>query len=338
MAKIYALKGGFVTLSRPLRITFSNALYHVMARGLDGRDIYTDGREYRHFEELLKEASETFSIDYYAYCLMPNHYHLFLCTGKANLPQFMQWLNASYSIWFNHRHDRRGHFFQGRYKAVVVEGDAYFSEVSRYIHLNPVRKRLVEHPEEWRWSSYRGYIDERHQVRWIKYEGILQNVHTDTKRARRYYRDFIESAIGQELKRPWDDAVYDLVLGSKEYAEKIIQSAGKAIQTSDVDLPSLKQVRRRFTIEDVVKAVAKAANVQPSDIIETRWQRDSTDARRTAIYLCRKYTMRSLREIGETFGLRSSGVNYVLKQMNTEIPLLKQAIHLLEQQGDEAAR
>jgi len=106
-------------------------------------------------------------------------------------------------------------------------------------------------------------------------------------------------------------------------------------RTPDADLTSIKQMRHRFAIDDVVKAMVNVANVQPHHISDTRWQQHDTDARRAALYLCRRYTMNSMREISETFDITSSGVHYVLKHMNTRISLIKQAVRLLEQQSDD---
>jgi putative transposase len=126
-------------MARALRIERAGGRYHVTARGNERKDIFRDDADHFHFLELLGELAERFGLRVHAYVLMDNHYHLLAETPEANLSRAMQWLNASYCIWFNQRHRRQGHLLQGRYGAFVVEDDAGWREVARYIHLNPVR-------------------------------------------------------------------------------------------------------------------------------------------------------------------------------------------------------
>ena len=126
-------------MARTVRIQRSGAWYHVTARGNEGRPIYRDQRDRRHFCELLAELVQSYRWRVHAYVLIDNHYHLMVETAEANLSRGMQWLNVSYSVWFNRRHQRAGHLFQGRYKAIVVDRLGWGLEVSRYVHLNPVR-------------------------------------------------------------------------------------------------------------------------------------------------------------------------------------------------------
>src|SRR5437667_6778181 len=130
-------------MARPLRIERPGGRYHVTARGNEQRAIYRDEKDRFHFLELLAESRERFGAKIHSYVLMDNHFHLLLETPEANLSRTMQWLGVSYSVWFNLRHKRAGHLFQGRFKAVVVEDDAGWQEVARYVHLNPVRIAAV---------------------------------------------------------------------------------------------------------------------------------------------------------------------------------------------------
>ena len=124
-------------MARPLRINRVNGRYHVTARGNERKAIYRDDRDRSHFLELLSEMVERYGVQLHAYVLMDNHYHLLLQTPEANLSRAVQWLNVSYGVWFNRRHHRAGHLFQGRFKALVVEDDSGWQEVARYVHLNP---------------------------------------------------------------------------------------------------------------------------------------------------------------------------------------------------------
>ena len=172
-------------MARPLRIEVSGGLYHLTARGNERKAIYRDARDREHFLELLAELPTRFGTLLHAYVLMDNHYHLVIETPEPNLSRVGQWLNVSYGMWFNCRHDRSGHLFQGRFKAALIEADAGLMEVVRYVHLNPARigrlglskqdrarqrtaaaiardERLVEERlkvlREHAWSSYPAYM------------------------------------------------------------------------------------------------------------------------------------------------------------------------------------
>jgi putative transposase len=126
-------------MARPLRVHRPEAWYHVTARGTERKDIFREERDRRHWLELIPELAERFRIPIFAYVMMDNHYHLLVGAPELNLSQAMQWFQTSYSMWFNRKHGRVGPLFQGRFHAVVVEPDAFAHELSRYIHLNPVR-------------------------------------------------------------------------------------------------------------------------------------------------------------------------------------------------------
>ena len=145
-------------MGRPLRIEYPGAVYHVTSRGNERREIFLDNDDRLTFLEILKDYHDRFDILIHAYVLMDNHYHLVLETPKGNLLKVMHGINSRYTGYFNRKYSRAGHLFQGRYKALLVEKNSYLVELSRYIHLNPVRAKVIEKPERYRWSSYRGYV------------------------------------------------------------------------------------------------------------------------------------------------------------------------------------
>ena len=142
-------------MSRPLRIEFAGALYHITARGNERRAIYRGEEDNTRFLDILSTCCDRFHWLCHAYCLMGNHYHLLLETQLPNLSTGMRHLNGEYSRQFNAAHRRVGHLFQGRFKSILVEKEAYLLELARYIVLNPVRAEMVRNPQEWPWSSYR---------------------------------------------------------------------------------------------------------------------------------------------------------------------------------------
>lgn len=156
-----------------LRMQFPGAFYHVTSRGNEQRNVFSDNQDRERFLSYLESAVERYGAVVHVWCLMENHYHLFLETPRGNLSQIMRHLNGAYTTSFNVRHQRSGHLFQGRYKAIVVEADSYALELSRYIHLNPVRAKLTEKPEDYSWSSYRGYIGREATPPWLTTARIL---------------------------------------------------------------------------------------------------------------------------------------------------------------------
>ena len=144
-------------MSRPLRLEFPGALYHLTARGDRREPIFEDDDDRVQLLNVLARGLERFDANCYAYCLMSNHYHFVVQTRRGNLSRLMRHVNGVYTQAYNQRHDESGHLFQGRFKAVVVDRDAYFLEVCRYVDLNPVRAKMVRRPQDWQWSSYRAH-------------------------------------------------------------------------------------------------------------------------------------------------------------------------------------
>ena len=144
-------------MGRAWRIEFEGAFYHVLSRGNEKRDIFFDDDDRRQFLDTVGEMSGRFIVDIFAYVLMDNHYHLLLRTMRANLSKAMQWFGTTYTRRFNNRHSRSGHLFQGRYKSLIIENDAYLTQLSCYIHRNPLRAGIVKRLADYRWNSYKVY-------------------------------------------------------------------------------------------------------------------------------------------------------------------------------------
>jgi putative transposase len=144
-------------MARPLRLEFEGALYHVTSRGDRREPIFEDDTDRRRLLEIVEQGMERFDAVVFAYCLMDNHYHFVLHTHQPNLSRLMRHINGVYTQAYNRRHRKVGHLFQGRFKAVLVDKDAYLLEVCRYVDLNPVRAGMVRRPQDWTWSSYRAH-------------------------------------------------------------------------------------------------------------------------------------------------------------------------------------
>ena len=219
-------------MARPLRVEFADAVYHVMSRGIEGRRICADDLDRELWLEILGRAAERFGWRVLAFCLLDNHFHLFLRTPAAGLAAGMRQLNGDYAGYFNRHHRRRGPLMQGRYRAVLVEDESHWLELSRYVHLNPVRAGLCRRPEDWKWSSYRGYHRPALRQEWLDSASVLAEFGREGAKARRAYREYVADGLGRELDNPVSRAVHGLVLGSDEFVKKVLRLRGAGRERS----------------------------------------------------------------------------------------------------------
>ncbi len=204
-------------MARPLRIEFAGALYHVISRGNERKPIVRDDVDREKRLDWLRRTVETYGWRLHAFVLMTNHEHLFVETPEPNLSAGMQYLGGSYTSYFNRRHRRNGHLFQGRFKGHLIEEEGYFLEVSRCLHLNPVRAKMVQGPEDYRWSSYPGYVRARRALEWVCYDRVLGALGVENVAARRAYGRFMRAGAEESPPQPFADPVGGLVLGSERF-------------------------------------------------------------------------------------------------------------------------
>ncbi|MBU4337805.1 MAG: transposase [Actinobacteria bacterium] len=206
-------------MARPLRLEFSGAVYHVTARGNARQDIFADDADRQKFLSVLTATINRYNWQCHAYCLMGNHYHLLLETPDPNLSLGMRMLNGIYTQFFNRRHNRVGHVFQGRYKAVLVEKDTHLLELCRYIVLNPVAAGMVKQPEQWPWSSYRSTVAEGERPEFLVTDWVLGQFAGRREQARAAYRKFV--AAGHKAQSPWQRLQGQVFFGSETFVEKM---------------------------------------------------------------------------------------------------------------------
>ncbi len=212
---------GECIMARPLRILYAGAFYHVTARGNEKKTIFKHDADYERFLSYMEAVVERYGAVIHAYCLMDNHYHVVIQTPRANLSEVMQYLNGSYTTYINTKRQRVGHLLQGRYKAILIDADAYAMEVSRYVHMNPVRAGMVSKPAEYPWSSYQYYIGKKKVPTWLTMNIILDYFDERTSEGQRKYREFIEEKIGQGYDNPLKGAVGSSILGAEEFIRRI---------------------------------------------------------------------------------------------------------------------
>jgi putative transposase len=209
-------------MARPLRLSFENACYHITSRGNRREDIFHTDKDKSVFLEKLSETFKRYSIVCYAYCLMDNHYHLFVITPGANISQAMHYLNTSYTNWFKAEHGIIGSVLQGRYESILLQEDSYGVVLSAYIHLNPLRAGMVEDLREYKWSSYLNHVkDNRRTVDSLNTEFILAQFSGNTKEARRLYKKYVIEH--KNIKALLNYSFKGIVLGSREHVGDILE-------------------------------------------------------------------------------------------------------------------
>jgi REP element-mobilizing transposase RayT len=243
-------------MARPLRLHFSGGFYHVTARGNDRQAIFADDDDCACFLVVLASTVARYHVRCHAYCLMGNHYHLLLETPEANLSTAMRQLNGVYTQRFNRRHERGGHLLQGRFGAQLVDGEAYFLEVCRYIVLNPVRAGLVAHPRHWRWSSFSATSGETRPPGFLTVEMALtlRGLEAGDEAFARYVA-FIEAGIGAVGVPP--DGPRPPRAGEGSLAAKLAR-AQRLIQSPD-EIPRAQRFAGRPTLDDLFAGVASKA-------------------------------------------------------------------------------
>ena len=221
-------------MSRPLRLEFPDALYHVTARGDRRESIFEDDADRRAFLLTLAQVVKRFNWLCYAYCLMDNHYHLLIQTPDGNLSKGMRQLNGVFTQLSNRRHQRVGHLFQGRFKAILVDADAYLLELARYIVLNPVRAGMKKKPENWPWSSYRASQGLAAAKEFLAVDGLLAQFAQRRGTAQARYAQFVSD--GMHAPSPWAEVKGQVFLGSDVFVEKMQKRMAKH-QRGEVHIP-----------------------------------------------------------------------------------------------------
>lgn len=270
-------------MSRPLRIEYPGAFYHVVQRGLEKRFILKRDRDKERLIKYVKEGYKRFKIIVHAYCIMDNHYHLLIETMKANLSKVMHYLNTSYARFYNVKYSRVGPLFQGRYNSKLVDSDEYLHCLSKYIHNNPVRAKMAKVPEEYRWSSCSAYLGMIGKPEWLEPSMVMNHFGRKKSEQIKGYREFLE--MEEKVDRIKEGTYRDLIIGSKQFVEDIVN---KYIdKKEDEEVPQIRQV----------KSIQEITFNEISDII-IKFETDKKLARKYFVYMAKEKTDKTLKEIG----------------------------------------
>ena len=321
-------------MARPLRVEYPGAVYHVINRGNAGEKIFKSFRDREKFLEYLEKAVERFCLTIHTYCLMSNHYHILLETPEPNLSQAIQWINVSYAGYFNRKYQRNGHLFQGRFKSILVDADEYLKQLSRYIHLNPVRANIVKRPAEYQWSSYPAFTGKAPQHEWLEVDWLISQFGRKRKEAVKNYMDFVEKVDANELENPSKDLSGGFILGKPDFVTWV-KKTFLSNRSDENEIPQLRELKPKTNIDKIVEAVCFEFKCDIKSILLKGRKRNV--ARDVAIYLAKTLTGETGKKLGEYFGDVSGAAitlryNYLLnkiennKQFRMRIKRLKNKI------------
>lgn len=302
-------------MSRPIRIAYPGAWYHVMNRGRRAEDIYLDKLDYKAFIELLQETSEAWNIRIAAYCLMPNHYHMLIHTPEGNVSRAMRHINGVYTQRFNSRHHLDGQLFRGRYKSILVNGDSYLLQLVRYIHRNPLKEGMVDDLNSYPWSSHKAYLSVAKIWDWL-HKGFILDLLTDHKKSQiRRYRRFVVVDDDKKLEDVMARKKWPSLLGPQEFTDWI-KATYKDIKGSD----EMPQIRELYPDTDrIISSVCDSYGVASKELFTSK-RGTFNEPRCVAIYLMRRLRRDSLKEIGKVFNLKkNSSVSSIIGRMKTRI-------------------
>lgn len=258
-------------MARKLRVQFPGAIYHVLNRGDRKEPIVRDDPDRERFLATLAEACEKAAWQVHAFCLMANHFHLVLETPQGNLVAGMKWLLGTYTNRFNHRHQLVGHLFSGRYKALIVQGggEGYLKTVCDYVHLNPVRARLLPATaalREYPWSSYPDYLRPPHQRRpWLRVDRLFgeYRVPKDSAAGRRVFAAAVEARRHQEREDTFQPVRRGWCLGDDQFRQELLAQVGRQLGA------------QHFGPERLASQEARAEQLVQDELQRLHWTEDT---------------------------------------------------------------
>lgn len=291
-------------MSRPLRIEYPGAVYHVMNRGLNQNLIFLDRKDYEIFLATLEEGCRLFDVVVYAYCLMPNHYHLLIRTPSGNLSRFMRHLNGVYTQRFNREHGRDGPLYRGRFKGILVQEDSYLIEVVRYIHKNPVKAKLVERLSQFKWSSHKSYTGEKSPMPGLDASFVLQYFSRNRGKAVELYRRFMSEMPGEEIEEFYASKKQGSILGDGDFLEHIKEKYLLSDPLPNIEIKEKANIRGEKFIKRIKKDVCRLFGVKENELLKGKRGTDNI-ARQSALALSKELSGMKLSEIGHHFGYTS---------------------------------
>ena len=304
-------------MARKPRLHVAGGVYHVMVRGNGGQNIFFDTGDRSHLYLLLQQGLERYEHRVHGFCCMPNHIHFVMQVQDMPLSQIMQNLSFRYTRWINTQQTRRGHLFQGRYKAILVDADQYLLQLIRYIHLNPVRAGLVKDPVAYPWSSHRAYLG-REELPWLSRDWVLSYFAKRATTARHRYAAFVHEGKGEghraEFHQGGDDG---RVLADDRFLEQVL--ARENTPRPVVVLPA------------IIACVSRAYDVTVEDLRGPARTRVLSEARRTIGWLARHFGTATIQELAAYFHRDASTFSRHIGKIDASVRSRKKGMRKLNQ-------
>lgn len=298
-------------MPRKPRIHYPGAVYHVILRGNADEPVFFQNRDRFKLYLFLQESVERFHYRIHGFCLMTNHIHLILQVTDTPLSQIMQNLSLRYTKWVNFSQNRKGHIFQGRYKALLLDADSYLQELVRYIHLNPVRAKIVALPEQYQWSSHHAYLG-KEALPWLTTEWVLSFFGRTLTASRSRYREFVVDGIGEARRCEFHTGTCEgRLLGDDSFVDDALLKSGQE------HIPN-------WDLSDVVIQVSRQNGIRCEELKAPGKARVPSEARALAAVMVLESSHHSLTELG--------------KLLNREVSALSKAAHRLLQQSQQDSK
>jgi putative transposase len=295
-------------MARPLRIQYPGAFYHIMCRGNKGNVVFVDTPDRNNFLHLLIESLEIYEVTLFAFVLMQNHFHLICQTKRPNLSEFMRRFNICYTGWFNYHHATYGHLYQGRYKSLLIDADNYLLTLSRYVHLNPIRRRKSQSNnfsstwhtlQQYKWSSFPGYIRASKAVEYINYDMILKMAG-----GRRSYQKYVVEGLKRDIENPLGHVKYQTILGSDIFVKNIKDK--RTDNGSPREQPVYRRIKKETIAPDtIIDFVTAHLGLSRACLLR---RNHNGIARGIVSELLYRFGALTLREIGSILGIDYSSV------------------------------
>jgi len=290
-------------MARKPRVHYPGAVYHVMLRGNGGQDIFYEDADRYRFYLLLQEGIARYGHRIHAFCLMSNHIHLAIQVAEVPLSRIMQNIGFRYTRWINWRRGRSGHLFQGRFKSVLVDADTYLMELTRYIHLNPVRAGIVQSPEEYLWSGHRAYLGSE-TLPWLTSDWVLSQCGAKPAQARSAFREFVEQGKSEGHRREFHRGGLgeSRILGNDTFIDRVlVESEGRPT--------------RRIGLEEIVSVVCREYGIEKTDLAIAGRYRNLSEARGMAALLVLEMGCCTVSELAKVTGRDVTTLSTVARKL-----------------------
>lgn len=293
-------------MSRPLRVEFPDAWYHVMNRGLNRNLIFFDSEGHQLFLDTLVEACSLFNVQVAAYCLMPNHYHALIHTPEGNLSRFMRHLNGVYTQRINRKRKRDGPLFRGRFKGILVQEESYLLQVVKYIHHNPLKARMVSTLKKFPWSSHPSFIKSRRKAppEWLMVAEVLRHFSARRALALSLYKEFMGEEVSREIAKFYSKQYWSPVLGDATFVDRIKAKYIEHEQPRDTEIKGKRIIRGKAIVRRINREVCRHFKIPGPRLYESRRGQNNIP-RQMAVLLSRDLSGLRLSELADTYKIKT---------------------------------